>query len=479
MKKMNMTALSAVATVLASPFRGLFGVRQPAPLLNVPTRDLSKIDLSQFEVAREPASPLTAPVLAMPRAIAGTVRAEVTGDVKLLFNQLNGAFEEFKTSHEEKLKAKVDDTVLNERISAINATLTDLEKAMDEAAKAAAAAKLHGGDRRDVPDAEYSKLFGSFVREGTREQEDKLKSEQRLGIRAAMSEGSAADGGLTAPIEWDRTVTGRLKLISPIRAEATVQSISKAGFIKLFTDRSIGSGWVGETAARPATSTPQFTALPFVPGEIYANAAASQDLLDDSEVNIETWLTSEIDIEFSRQEGIAFVGGDGSNKPFGVLGYVTGAAAAARHPWGAILTRNSGNATALTADQVSNIVYDLPAMYSPNAKWFMNRTTMAAVRLLQDSQKRYLWQPSYQVGQPSTLLGAAIVDVPDMPVIGAGTIPLLFGDMRETYLVVDRIGFRVLRDPYTNKPYICFYCTKRVGGGVKNPDAMKAMVIGA
>jgi len=475
MKKMSFGRLSAVATVM----RNLFAPREQ--MLNLPTTDLSKIDLSKFEVSGEPearAGRILIP--AMPRAITGaTVRAEVPSDVKAMFTQFNAAFEEFKASHAEQLKSKVDDVVVTERLNKIDGTLTDLEKALDEAAKSAAAAKLSGPGGREVPDAEYSKLFGSFVREGTREQEDKLKSEQKVGVRAAMSEGSSADGGYTAPVEWDRTISGRLKLISPLRAEATVQSISKAGFIKLFTDRSIGSGWVGETASRPATSTPQFTALPFVPGEIYANAAASQDLLDDSEVDMENWLTNEIDIEFARQEGIAFVSGDGTNKPFGVLGYVTGGAAAARHPWGAILTRNSGNATALTADQVSNIVYDLPAMYSPNAKWFMNRTSMAAVRLLQDSQKRYLWQPSYQVGQPSTLLGAPIVDVPDMPIIGAGNIPILFGDMRETYLVVDRIGFRVLRDPYTNKPYICFYCTKRVGGGVKNPDAMKALVIGA
>ena len=270
-----------------------------------------------------------------------------------------------------------------------------------------------------------------------------------------------------------------MKLISPLRAEATVQSISKAGFIKLFTDRQLGSGWVGETASRPATSTPQFTALTFMPGEIYANAAASQDLLDDGEVNIEQWLPGEIETEFARQEGIAFVAGDGSNKPYGVLAYLTGGAQAARHPWGAIITRNSGAAADLTADQVSNIVYDLPAMYTPNAKWFMNRKTMGKVRLLQDTQKRYLWQPSYQVGQPSTLLGAPIVDVPDMPDVAAGAAPILFGDMKETYLIVDRIGFRVLRDPYTNKPFISFYCTKRVGGGVKNPDAMKALVISA
>jgi HK97 family phage major capsid protein len=485
MKFRSMSALAAVATVLAHPFRALVGGRKLA--LAAPPLNFADYEVDSH-VSLRPAASL-APRrltditgLAMPGAITGArVRADAAGDPKTMFAAINVAFEEFKQTHArqfDELKAGQADVVTSDKLTAINATLAELEKVIDDQAKLNAALKL-GGNQRDVPDAAYSGLFGSFMREGSREQEDKLKLEQRTGIRAAMSEGSSADGGLTAPIEWDRTVSERLKLISPIRQESTVQTISKAGFIKLFTDRTIGSGWVGETASRPATSTPQFTALAFTPGEIYANAAASQDLLDDSEVNIESWLTGEIEIEFSRQEGIAFLSGDGSVKPFGLLGYLTGGAAAARHPWGAITTRNSGHATQVTADQVSNIVYDLPAMYSPNAKWFMNRKTMAAIRLLKDSQNRYLWQPSYQVGQPSTLLGAPIVDVPDMPDIAASATPVLFGDMKETYLVVDRIGFRVLRDPYTSKPYIAFYCTKRVGGGVKNPDAMKAMVVSA
>jgi HK97 family phage major capsid protein len=480
MKKMSFSALTAAATVLAQPFRNLLSPRAPQ-MLNLPTTDLSKIDLSKFEVAAEPATRAGHIVIpGAPRALLGaTVRADGS-DPKTLIVALNKAFEEFKASNEEKLKAKVDDAVVTERLTKIDATLVDLEKALDDAAKLAAAAKLHGGGgQREVPDAAYSTLFGSFMREGTREQEDKLKAEQKVGVRAAMSEGSPADGGLTAPIEWDRTVAGRLKLISGIRAEATVQSISKAGFIKLFTDRSVGSGWVGETASRPATSTPQFTALPFVPGEIYANAAASQDLLDDSEVNMETWLTGEIETEFARQEGLAFISGDGTNKPFGLLGYITGGAAAARHPWGAIEAVKSGAAAAFTTDGVVDLVYKLPAMYTPNAKFFLNRTSLGSVRKLKDGQGNYIWQPTYTAGQPSTLMGYSVVDLPDMPALAAGATPLLFGDMRETYLVVDRIGFRVLRDPYTNKPYICFYCTKRVGGGVKNPDAMKAQLISA
>jgi predicted phage gp36 major capsid-like protein len=185
-------------------------------------------------------------------------------------------------------------------------TLTDLQSALDDHSTKLAAGQLGGGGGV-AADPDYTAKFSAYMRDGTGEAE--LKAANKTGVRAAMSEGSSADGGLITPIEWDRTITERLKLISPIRQYATVQSISKAGFTRLFTDRTIGSGWVGETAARPATSTPQFTALSFAPGEIYANAAASQDLLDDAEVNLDAWLTGEIDTEFSRQEGIAFLFG--------------------------------------------------------------------------------------------------------------------------------------------------------------------------
>lgn len=477
MKFMTRTAIAAVATVLAHPFRAFV---KPRLSLGAPILNLDDYEVDARLTVR--GTPVAVP-FAAPRAILGAqVRAEVSGDVKALFATLNASFDEFKATNERQiaeLKAGQADVVTADKLEKINATLSELEKALDEAAVKAAASALNGPNQRVVPDANYSGLFGNFMRDGRREDEEKLKAEQKVGVRAAMTEGSSADGGLTAPIEWDRTVAGRLKLISPLRAEATVQTISKAGFIKLFTDRAVGSGWVGETASRPATSTPQFTSLAFTPGEIYANAAASQDLLDDSEVDIENWLTGEIEIEFARQEGISFVNGDGTNKPFGVLAYITGGAQAARHPWGDIKTVKTGAAAAFTTDGVVDLVYALPAMYTPNAKFFLNRTTIGNIRKLKDGQGNYIWQPTYVAGQPSTLMGYPVIDIPDMPALAAGATPLLFGDMKETYLVVDRIGFRVLRDPYTNKPYISFYCTKRVGGGVKNPDSMKAQLVSA
>lgn len=397
------------------------------------------------------------------------VRAEAPDPVA----RLATAFEAFKTEHTsqlEALKSGKADVVTDEKVERINAEVTKLQAFVDDMSVKIEAAKLNGG--KEAPrDPEYNGEFEAYFKRG----EITSKLEQ---VKAAATK-TDGEGGYLAPIEWDRTIAGRLKQVSAVRRYASVQRISGAGFTKVFSDRNVGSGWVGETAARPATTTPGLASLAFPLGEIYANPAASQGLIDDAEVDIEAWLADEVSTEFDRQEGIAFLSGDGVNKPHGILTYVTGAANAARHPWGAITTTNSGAAAAITGDAVLSLIYSLPAEYEANARLFMNRASTGSIRKLKDGQNNYLWQPSFEAGQPATLAGVPIADLPGMPNVAAGNVPILYGDMAEAYQVVDRIGTRVLRDPYTNKPFVHFYTTRRVGGGVKNPDAMKAMVVGA
>lgn len=402
---------------------------------------------------------------AVPRAVTMMPRADLS-DPKAAIAALNQAFEEFKAAHDQKLKAKVDDAVLNDKIGKIDASLSNFQGVVDGLNAKIAAAAAGGSVIGDLPaDPEYVKAFKAHMRKGD--------------VQAAMTKGSDADGGYLAPVEWDRTITGKLKVISPIRAHARVITITTAGFKKLFTDRAVGSGWVGETASRPATSTPQLAQLDFSPGEIYANPAIAQQTLDDAASDLEQWLADEVDTEFARQEGIAFISGDGANKPFGILTYVTGAAQAAKHPWGAIQTVASGHASQVTADGFIDLFYSLPNELRGNAKLFVNRMTMSATRKLKDGSGSYLWQPSYSEGQPSTIGGEPVVEVPDLPNIAANNIVALYGDMAKTYLVVDRVGIRVLRDPFTNKPFVHFYTTKRVGGGVHDPEPMRALKVAA
>lgn len=399
------------------------------------------------------------------------VRAEAPPTIDALARGFE-AFKETHTRQLEEIKKGVADVVTAEQLEKINAALTELQTAVDDQAKIQAAAKLgNGGVIGDIQaDPEYTAAFKAHMRKG-----DKAPAD----IEAAMSRGTDADGGYLAPIEWDRTIGEKLKQISPMRAESRIITISVAGFKKYFGDRNVGSGWVGETASRPATTTPQIGVLDFTPGELYANPAITQQLLDDAAVDLEKWLGSEVDTEFARQEGIGFTSGDGVNKPYGVLTYVEGAANAARHPYGAIKVKNSGAAAGLTGDGILDLMYDLPSQYAANAKFHMNRLSMGAARKLKDGQGNYLWQPSYASGQPQTLAGAPIVEHPDFPLVAAGNIAALYGDMEATYLVVDRVGIRVLRDPFTNKPFVHFYTTKRVGGGVHDPQPMRALKVAA
>ncbi|OBU53845.1 phage major capsid protein [Stenotrophomonas maltophilia] len=388
-------------------------------------------------------------------------------DVKALVESLNKAFADFKAEHTkqlEEIKKGNADALQALKVDNINADITRLQAAVDQANTQMAAFQMGGGGAGSgVADAEYTESFRAHFRKGE--------------VQAALNKGADNEGGYLAPVEWDRTITDRLVILSDMRQLATVQPCSGAGLTKLFNMGGTASGWVGEAAPRPQTGTAQFAVLGFGWGEIYANPAATQQLLDDAEIDLEAWLAGEVETEFAKQEGDAFWSGDGVNKPFGILTYVDGGANAAKHPFGAIKAVNSGLAAGINGDSILDLVYDLPSAFTAGAKFSMNRKTQGVVRKLKDAQGNYLWQPSLVAGQPSTLAGFAVQDVAAVPDVAANAIAMLFGDFKQTYTVYDRKGVRVLRDPYTNKPYVMFYTTKRVGGGVHNPEPMRALKI--
>lgn len=401
-----------------------------------------------------------------------SVRADANNspEMKPLLEALNKAFADFREANDrrvaslEKGQADVLQALETDRA---NADVSRLQAAVDAVNTQLAAIQMGGGAAGGdaLADAEYSGAFLAHFRKGE--------------VQAAMNKGVADDGGYLAPVEWDRTITGRLVVLSDMRQLANVVPCSGTGLTKLYNMGGTASGWVGEEDARPATATGKLKQLGFGWGEVYANPGATQQLLDDSEIDLEAWLSGEVDTEFARQEGAGFFAGDGVNKPFGILTYVTGGANAAKHPFGAISAINSGAAATITADGLIDLVYDLPSAFTANARFAMNRKTMGAVRKLKDAEGNYLWQPSLIAGQPSTLLGFPVQDVAAIPDVAANAIAALFGDFKQTYTVYDRKGVRVLRDPFTNKPYVHFYTTKRVGGGVHNPEPMRALKIAA
>lgn len=397
----------------------------------------------------------------------GIVAVRADGDVNALIEGVNKAFHDFKAEHTKQLdeiKKGNADALQALKVDNINADIAKLQAAVDAANEKIVAAQMNSATGA-LKDKEYTEAFSAHFKRGD--------------VQASLNKGTASEGGYLAPVEWDRTITDRLVVLSPMRGLCAGQTISTAGFSKLFGSRGTTSGWVGETDPRPETNTSTFGMLTYNTGELYANPAATQQMLDDSAVNLEAWLAGEVETEFALQEGVAFLTGNGTNKPNGLLTYITGGSNAAAHPWGDIKTVKSGAAASLTADGLIDLVYELPGEYTGNARATMNRNTQKAVRKLKDGEGNYLWQPSFQAGEPATMLGYGITEIAGMPDIAANSKPILFGDFKRGYLIVDRVGVRVLRDPYTKKPYIYFYTTKRVGGGLLNPDVFKALTVAA
>ena len=301
------------------------------------------------------------------------------------------------------------------------------------------------------------------------------------GIRAELQTQSAPDGGFLVPSEMAQEIDRVLTTVSAVRGLATVRQISTNEFQKRINKGGAKSGWVNEIEDRPETDTPVIDQLTFNAMELYAMPEASQTMLEDAELNIESWLAEEVSIEFADQEGLAFVSGDGNGKPRGLLSYPT--VDEANFAWGKVGYIASGDANGLSstdpADALLDLVYALNRKWRQSARWLMNDLSAATVRKIKDGDGNYIWQPSFQQGEPPQLLGYPTEFDDNMPDIASNQFPIAFGDFRRSYLVLDCRGINVLRDPYTNKPFIRFYTTKRVGGGVQDFEAFKLFKIEA
>jgi HK97 family phage major capsid protein len=289
------------------------------------------------------------------------------------------------------------------------------------------------------------------------------------------------DGGYAVPREIDAAIDTTLKAISPIRTIANVVKVGTAGYRKLVTQNGVASGWASETGARPTTGTPLFNEVVPSFGDLYANPSATQAMLDDAQFDVEGWLSGEIATEFAKAEGSAFVSGDGVNKPRGFLTGTPVATGDASRAFGTLQYVPSGAATDFIStnpqDRLLDLVHALRAPYRQGAVWVMNSATLAKIRKFKDSTGAFIWQPSLVVGQPNTLLGYPVVESEDMPDVAANALSIAFGNFTAGYLIAERAETAILRDPYTSKPYVNFYATKRIGGCVSNSEAIKLMKI--
>jgi HK97 family phage major capsid protein len=399
-------------------------------------------------------------------------------------SELMRAFEAFKETNDRKLdeieKRYTADVVTSDKLARIDRAIDDNRRKLDGLVLKSARPGL-GGE----PDAQSTALslqrkaqFEGYVRRG----EVRAPMEfGRLTEEKAMSVGSAGDGGYVVPPETEAAVNRSLRDVSPIRGIADVRQVSATVFQKPTVAADAATGWVAETAVRTQTTTPNLTSLSFPTMELYAMPAATQSLLDDAIINLDQWLGDEVRDAFAQQEGAAFVNGNGTTKPKGFLAYDQVADSA----WvpgkiGALNTGAVGGfATAAPADRLIDLTYAVRPGYRANGAFVMNRSSLSAVRKLKDSTGDYFWMPSDKPGTPSTLMGYPVVESEDMPSIAADATAIAFGDFKRGYLIVDRVGIRVLRDPFSAKPYVLFYTTKRVGGGVQDFAAIKLLKFSA
>ncbi len=290
----------------------------------------------------------------------------------------------------------------------------------------------------------------------------------------------AADGGFAVPREIDAMIAAQLKTISPIRSVAQIVQTGTAGYRKLITNSTANSGWVSETGARPETLTSKFNEIVPPMGELYANPSASQAMLDDAAFDLEAWLADEIATEFARAEGAAFINGSGTNQPKGFLQVPTALTTDATRAFGTLQHTVTGNASGFdTAPELKliDLVHSLRAAHRQGAVFVMNTKTLAAVRKFKAADGNFLWQPGIFENAPARLLGYPVIEAEDMPDVAANALPIAFGNFRNGYIIAERKATSILRDPYTNKPYVNFYATKRIGGQVLDSDAIKLLKI--
>ena len=354
-----------------------------------------------------------------------------------------------------------------EALGALRSDVDEVKSRLDRVSRAAARPLIAGAA---TASPEVKGFVDGYLRHG---RESEIKS---------LTGTVPADGGYAVPREIDAAIAARLKAISPIRSIAQVVQTGTAGYRKLVNTGGTASGWVSETAARPETASPKFAEIAPPTGELYANPAASQAMLDDAAFDLESWLADEIAMEFARAEGAAFVSGSGTNQPKGFLGASTSTADDAARTFGALQFRGSGHATTLgTAPELTliDLVHMLKAGHRQGASWVMNAATLAEVRKFKSADGSFLWQPGIVEGQPDRLLGYPVVEAADMPDIAANAFPIAFGNFRAGYLIAERSATAILRDPFTNKPFVHFYATKRIGGQVLDSDAIKLLKIAA
>ncbi|EPM4131049.1 phage major capsid protein [Escherichia coli] len=393
-------------------------------------------------------------------------------DVEQVAQELQAKFDAFKEKNDKRLEAvEQEKGKLAGEVETLNGKLSELDELKSALEEELKQVKRPAGGPQSKAASEHKTAFIDFMRKG---KDDGLRELERKALQVGVDE----DGGYAVPEELDRTILNLLKDEVVMRQEATTITVGGANYKKLVNLGGTASGWVGETDARPETDASKLGQIEPFMGEIYGNPQATQTMLDDAFFNVEDWINSELAIEFAEQEEIAFTSGNGTKKPKGFLAYASTLDPDKTRAFGTLQHILSGAAAGVTADAIIKLVYTLRKVHRNGAKFMMNNNSLFAIRILKDSEGNYLWRPGLELGQPSSLAGYGVAENEQMPDIAADAKAIAFGNFKRGYTIVDRIGTRILRDPYTKKPFVGFYTTKRTGGMLVDSQAIKLLQIG-
>lgn len=393
-------------------------------------------------------------------------------EVKKLVDDLGKSVHDMRQNNEAKMaelaknngvaELKAAQEKLDEQVANMVKGLTDLQRA-----------NALGADNQKSNDdvaPEIKAAFSHLVRRG----------EGGLDAKS-LSSLTNPDGGYLVPRDTSGRIIKKAQDYSPMRRYASVQSISGDALEGLNDNGVISTGWVGETASRTATATTQLGMWKVPAHEIYANPQATQRMLDDAEINVEAWISGKLAEAFGQAEASAFISGDGVGKPRGILSRTFATTTDASRAWGTVQKVASGAsgafvATPNAADCLISLMTALHPKYWAGAIFAMNRYTLGEVMKLKDDTGAYIWQPNFQLGVAGTILGQKVdASFDHLPSLGAASKSIVFGDFSNAYQIVDKKGITILRDPLTNKPYVGFYTTRRVGGDVINSEAYKVL----
>jgi HK97 family phage major capsid protein len=416
-------------------------------------------------------------------------------EIKGLIEAQGKAFEEFKKANDARIDALKDGksaadheaklAKIEKDMAALDEQKARLEKLETKMSRPGA---FDGGkqDGETQAEAEYRRAFVGWIRKpGDHESQAKAMSafkslQATKATQTVTSTGSA--GGFALPEVIERQIARLSVDISPIRGIATVRTVGSPDYKELFDINGAGFEWLGETDTRNQTNTPDMAEVAPTFGMASAKPQASEESLDDLFFNVEDWLVSSAAEAIAAGEGAAFISGNGTKKPTGILAGPTPVTTVdASRAFGTLQYIASGQAAALptSTDVFYDLVYGLRARYRANAQWLTSKAVLSALRKYKDTTNQYLWQPALTAGQPATFMGFGITEAEDMPAVAANAFPLAFGDFREGYLIADRVGMRITRDEITTPGFVKFYVRKRVGGKLRNTQAVKLLKISA